>query len=469
VDRRGAIQRVSWLLGSSAPVIDMKKTRIAAVIIALATAHMSAWGQRTEAPPPGKETFVRLLNNANGVIEEPAAIDPVRNRIAFVTVHPEHANLLGSGTARELARRGYRAMGMNYYGAEQTYEEFLAPIAAAIKYLRSLPGVAKVVLIGGSTGGAELTFYQNIAENGPKACQGPKLVYPCRGKNLQNLPKADGLVMIDINVGAPVRTIAVDPAVDSRHPRERNPELDMFNPRNGYDPATGVGNYSAEFTHKFLAAQAARDDRLIDEALARLAKIEKGEGDYKDDEPFVVPGSSRGENGARLDLADRRLLSRTHAPHLLLKTDGSRVTQIVPSLMPPVRNIVDELDTITGYSGTTQTVTVRHFLSFYALRTTPDYSITEDNIKGIDWGSAVNSAPGSAEGITVPVLVTVGSCYAHIVLNEIFYDHLAAKDKEYVAVEGGNHELQPCKPEYGDTGKRAWDYIDGWLTKPGRF
>jgi hypothetical protein len=31
------------------------------------------------------------------------------------------------------------------------------------------------------------------------------------------------------------------------------------------------------------------------------------------------------------------------------------------------------------------------------------------------------------------------------------------------------HGCRPCKPEYGDTFTRAFDYVDAWLTKPGRF
>ena len=438
----------------------------AALAAVLAAMHATAWSQEGDAPPPRNQTFVRLTNNANAVIAEPAALQPAKSRIVFLTVHPERANLFNSWIARELAQRGYRTMMMNYYGPEQTYDEFLTPIAAAVKHLRSLPGAEKVVLIGGSTGGSELTFYENVAENGPKACQAPEVVYPCRGKNLDNLPKADAVVLLDINVGAPVRTIAIDPAVDSLRPRERNPALDMFDSRNGFDPKTRVAAYSPEFARNYLTAQGARNNKLIDDALGRLAKIEKGEGDYVDDEPFVVPGSSRMENGARLDLADRHFMARTHAPHPLLKADGSIVRQIVQSVLPPIQDNVDGLDTLER---TTQNVTVRHFLSFYALRTTPEYSVTENDIKGVVWRSTVNSAPGNVEGVRAPTLVMAGSCYGHMVLNEIVFDHSAARDKEYVVVEGANHSLQPCKPQYGDTSKRAFDYLDGWLKKAGRL
>ena len=443
------------------------RLHVLAAAVALALANVNGWGQEEGgAPAPGNQTFVKLTNNANAVIAEPAASDPVKNRIVFLTVHPEHANMFNSWIARELARRGYRTMTLNYYGPEQTYDEFLAPLAAAIKHLRSLPGAAKVVLLGGSTGGAEESFYQDVAENGAKVCQAPEVIYPCRGTNLDSLPRADAMIMLDINAGAPLRTIAVDPAVDSQHPRERDAALDMFDPRNGFDPKTQAATYSPQFAHRFLAAQGARDNKLIDQALARLARIDKGEGDYKDDEPFVVPGSSRMENGARLDLADRHFMARTHAPHPLLKTDGTLVTQIVPSVMPPLPGNADGVDTLER---TTQNLTVRHFLSFYALRTTSEYAVTENDVKGIVWHSTVNSAPGNVEGVRVPTLIMAGTCYGHMVMNEIVFDHSAARDKEYIAVEGGNHTLQPCKPEYGDTSKRAFDYLEGWLNKPGRL
>ena len=61
------------------------------------------------------------------------------------------------------------------------------------------------------------------------------------------------------------------------------------------------------------------------------------------------------------------------------------------------------------------------------------------------------------------------TCGAEMVLHEIAYDHSAAKDKEFVGVEGANHEFGPCRPEFPGTFKRAFDYMDGWLTRPGRF
>jgi hypothetical protein len=56
-----------------------------------------------------------------------------------------------------------------------------------------------------------------------------------------------------------------------------------------------------------------------------------------------------------------------------------------------------------------------------------------------------------------------------VVPGEIIFDHLGAKDKTYAAVEGATHLFNACRPEYGDTAKRTFDFVDAWLGRPGRF
>jgi hypothetical protein len=58
-------------------------------------------------------------------------------------------------------------------------------------------------------------------------------------------------------------------------------------------------------------------------------------------------------------------------------------------------------------------------------------------------------------------------------------DHAKSADKTLAYVEGATHGFTPCtacaiaqgKPAnyYGDTVKTLFDYIDKWLSKPGRF
>lgn len=437
-----------------------------ALVVAIAPISIHAqFSAAPEGGPSTKTTFVRLANNANAILVEPVTPDAAKSRIVVLVTHPEHVNNFNYFIGRELPKRGYRVMMLNTYGEEQTYDEFIAPIAAAIKTLRAIPGVEKVVLAGHSTGGPELTSYQDIAENGAKACQGAERIYKCRAKDLENLPKADGVMLLDSNAGSPERTIALNPVLGLHDLQRRNPDLDMFDAKNGFDPATKSATYSPAFLKKYFAGQASRANQLIDEALARLAKIEKGEGIYRDDEPFVVPGSDLHVNGARVDLADLRLLSKTHAQHLLLKADGSKSMQILSRVTPPLA----QPDEQSGLFRTVLNVTVRHYLSFQSLRLTSDYAVTDNTITGVQWRSTPNSVPGNVEGIRVPTLILGATCAPHLVFSEIAYDHSAAADKEFVGLEGANHGLMPCRPEYGDTFKRAFDYVDGWLSKTGRF
>jgi hypothetical protein len=40
--------------------------------------------------------------------------------------------------------------------------------------------------------------------------------------------------------------------------------------------------------------------------------------------------------------------------------------------------------------------------------------------------------------------------------DEIIFDHLGSKEKTQSLVEGSTHNFTPCRPEYGDTVKRAF-------------
>jgi hypothetical protein len=171
--------------------------------------------------------------------------------------------------------------------------------------------------------------------------------------------------------------------------------------------------------------------------------------------------------GARLYQPDLAFVAHTKKPHMLLKADGSAPEVIVPSVRPPTGT--QFAASLGSLNVMTENITVRRFLSNDAIRTKPGYTFTADDIVGVEWNSSMNSTPGSAEGITVAALVMVMSCHYLVVPGEIIFDHLASKDKTLVAVEGALHEFTACKPEYGDTVKRTFDFIDGWISKPGRF
>ena len=434
-----------------------RRHRVALLLCVVAAVRAGA----LQAEVAIKTTFVHLSNNANALLTEPAEPSP-NQRIVVINAHPGKISAFEYFTGRQLVARGYRQIGVNYYGLETTFEELLAPIAAAVRYARSLPGVEKVVLVGHSGGGPELSYYAEIAEKGPVACQQPNRLYKCDGKGLTDLPKVDALVLLEANIGAPHRTLSLDPAVDTRQPKLRKTDLDMYAPPNGFDAKTNTASYSAAFVARYAAAQHARSESIITDTQAKLRAVEAHTGPYNDDEPLVIAGMAENSLGARLNLADGRILAQTHGAHLHLKADGTTPVEIVRSTHKPAATPADVRDTIAE---TTQNTTVRHYLSFLAITTTPAFQMTRDDIKGVDWRSSANSTPGSVENVTVPTLVMAGSCTIHMVPLEITYDHSAARDKEFVVVEGGDHFFRPCRPEFGDSQKRAFDYVDAWLAK----
>jgi hypothetical protein len=258
---------------------------------------------------------------------------------------------------------------------------------------------------------------------------------------------------------------AIDPAV-ANDVSVRNTSLDMFSAANGFDAAAKRGHYSADFARRFYAAQSKRNNEVLAHAIERLRTVDQGKGRYANDEPLEVPGLGADANGARLYQTDPAFAAHTKAPHLLLKADGTRAEQIIQSVRAPASQAATQLRTL----GVTSTATtLRAYLAHAAIRTTPDFAITADDITGVDWRSASDSAPGNAYGIAAPTLVMAMGCHYLMVPAELIYDRLPAKDKTYAAVEGATHGFSPCKPEYGDTMKRTFDFVDEWLSKAGRF
>ncbi|MBI4442953.1 MAG: hypothetical protein HY649_06210 [Acidobacteria bacterium] len=432
------------------------KTMMAVVVWSIASFSI-ALAQTT----PLKTTWVSLGSSSDGVLFEPLTPGP-HAHLGIIYTYPSSSNIDHS-SGRELSRRGYRVLLLNHHGDPIGYEAMAPSISKAVQYMRGLPGIEKVVLLSTSAGGPLVAFYQNIAENGPRACQGPEKIFPCPGDGLTGLEKADGLVVLDSHLGEGFRVLTyVDPAVSNEmKPSQRDPQLDMFDVQNGYDRKSNGGKYGEVFTRKFFAAQAARNEKLIAAALSRWKAIQAGSGDYKDDEPFIVPESG----GARLLQADVRLVSRTRKPHPLLKTDGSIATKTVRSVRPPMARFAG----LGTYEQFAEHTSVRRFLATAALRTTSEYNMTEDSITGVDWASSNTSAPSNIKGVTVPFLIMAMSCHYFLVPDEIIFDNAASKDKRYVLVEGASHGYTPCKPEYGDTLKKVYDYIDSWLAERGRF
>jgi hypothetical protein len=423
---------------------------------------------------PIKSTFVHLGPGVPGVLYEPLT-PAAKSQIGIFVMHSS-VDYLEHSACTELSKRGYRVLCANNTTSKAgtsddgSIDRMLLDAKLGVAWLRKQTRIRKVVLLGHSGGGAMMSAYQYVAENGLKACQGPEKIIRC-SDNLANLPPADGLMLIDSNWGIGAMTLfSIDPAVVSEADGlALSQELDLFNLRNGFNPAGSA--FSDEFVRRFLSAEGKRNNQLIQTALNRLAEINAGKGRYRDDEPFIVPGANFKGGNNKLFSEDVRLMSHTRKAWPLLHPDGSIVTQVVRSVRVP-----ENPDSLTSSleKGALKT-TVRNFLSTYALRVTNDYGYDEDSVRGIDWSSSYSCPPGNVEGVTVPLLTMGMTGHWEYLAAETIFEHAKSADKALAFVDGATHFYTTCKEcekypgQFGDTQRTTYDYVDSWLSKKGRF
>ena len=222
--------------------------------------------------------------------------------------------------ATELVKRGFYVLCMNGRSdnneALDFWNDLPLDVATGVKYLKETVKASKVLLYGGSGGAPLMTFYQNVAQNGPSVCQGANKLIPC-GNELAGLPPADGIILRDAHPGTAVNTLrSIDPSLQ----RDDRPDLtiaslDPFSPKNGFN-LSGSSRYSDEFKERYFKAQAERMNRLVDGALAKLRSMEAGKYYYKDDDAYVIHKSEVG----RLAELDLSIHPGTVKPHKLLRT-----------------------------------------------------------------------------------------------------------------------------------------------------
>ncbi len=431
--------------------------------------------QRLTAQTPGfPPEFVRLGPGVPGELYRPAAAGP-KSQIAIFVEH-SGGDYLAHSACTEMSSRGYTVLCANNSTSKSLAADdgdlnrILLDAKLGVSWLRKQPNIRKIVLLGHSGGGTLMSAYQDIAENGVKACQGPEKLMKCPD-TLAGLPPADGLMLIDSNWGLAEMTLfSLDPAVvNDQSSHNLDPSLDLFNPANGFNPSGS--DYSAAFIHRFQKAVGKRNNRLLAEAQAQLRVIETGKGEFDDDEAFTIAGANfRGENN-RLFAQDTKLMAHTRAAWPLLKADGSAVTGIVPSVRVPQNTA----STVRSFEKGALKTTVRNYLTTYAIRVSPDFGYDADSVHGIDWTSTYSSPPGDVEGVTVPLLTMGMTGHWEYLAAETIYGHAKSKDKTLVFVEGATHVYTTCKPcektpgEFGNTQTTTYNYVDKWLTAPGRF
>jgi hypothetical protein len=195
------------------------------------------------------------LDTLNAVIYRPDRAER-RRRVAVITMH-DAADILHNPAAARIANSGYTVIAANARTVpdpedhDTDWFNVLLDVATAVRYARGMDNIDRVVLYGHSSGAPLMAAYQNLAENGVHAGQGPDKIVPCPDA-LGGFPPADAVILMDPIFGVGANVLAsVDPAVvDETDPSRVDATLDCFRPENGFAPSGAM--YSDEFRARFL-------------------------------------------------------------------------------------------------------------------------------------------------------------------------------------------------------------------------
>ncbi|MBP6996286.1 MAG: alpha/beta fold hydrolase [Phycicoccus sp.] len=219
----------------------------------------------------------------------------------IVFMHP-----IGGGAylpmSNALPRAGHHVIYCNsrYRGVDSALimEKVVQDLGACIKDARERLGYRNVILGGWSGGGALSLYYQQQAQSATvtqtPAGEGPDLT-------TLDLQPADGVMLLAAHVSRHgTLTEWIDPAViDESDPDKRDPELDIYDPRNPNQPP-----YTPEFLERYRAAQIARNRAITARVKEQLADL-RGRGEPLMERAFVTYGT----------MADPRWLDPTIDPN----------------------------------------------------------------------------------------------------------------------------------------------------------
>ena len=210
--------------------------------------------------------------------------------VAFLVGHPT-GNFKDHYLAPYLANKGFGVLGWTtrYKNAPAYFqvENALVDLGAGVQWLREVAGVKKVVLVGNSGGGSFYATYQAQATD-PNSIRVDEQFKSAatEGTNIggqisrvpatkvsveqavRQLSPADLYISLNSHQGrADVLTTWLDPSViDETDLFATDPDLDMFNPRNGPP-------YSPEFLTRYRRAQVDRNHRISAWARKELAEL----------------------------------------------------------------------------------------------------------------------------------------------------------------------------------------------------
>ena len=362
--------------------------------------------------------------------------------IAVLQVHP-WANSFDSFLGPLLSEKGFAVLllntrGVNKEGGQpnEIFETLLLDVATGMEELRRR-GYTEIILAGSSAGGPLISLYENAAENGNRVFAGERKVFSFPGffdKNGQalRLPSARALILMNPICGAATTFLnRLDPAVADESSGKRDSSLDMFDPANDFDAKSGLATYSEEFRRRFGKAQAARMNRLIDTARAKLANGTMG---YSDDDLIIIRSTR-----ARLLYADMGL-GHGHFPALILP--GGRIDVPRSDRTPGHYSLFGAVGDRNASVEGVVVHTLRSFLSMRAVRASfidPTATCLAD--WGVDIESTNTTTVGNLRQIGAPWVLFSGTADDKINIAELIYKETRSPDRSLIFIQGATHQM----------------------------
>ena len=233
--------------------------------------------------PAGTDTTIISLASFDGAGSRGVLYSRGGEQTVVVTSHPrgDMAKYYAAPAALEAGYAFYVHLPRSLNNdVDIEHERLLLDLASGLSHLKNDRGFEKIVLLGNSGGGSMLAFYQQQATTPPPG----RLTDTASGDPLDlndvEMPAADGVVLLAAHPGqGSFMLTSIDPSViDEDDPLMVDPELDMYNPANGFREPPEPSKYSTEFTDRYRAAQLARVARLDTRARALIAVQQR----YKD-------------------------------------------------------------------------------------------------------------------------------------------------------------------------------------------
>ncbi|WP_217576579.1 hypothetical protein [Streptomyces sp. GbtcB7] len=342
-----------------------------------------------------------------------------------------------------LLKAGYAVWGQTSRAlnndSDMVHEEVVRDTAAGIRMLKER-GFEKVVLIGSSGGTSLLSYYQWQASLPPEKrfTHGPH-GEPTRFAT-EDMPPADFYVALAPHAGEGVIMLnMLDPAVvEETNPLAIDPELDMFNPANGYQPFPQPSKYDPYWLAAYRKEQRARARRI--DVIARTLIADYHEARQAADLERLSSPTAR-----------RALMS----PYMTVYGTVANPAHTDPGIHPNHRlpgSIFSSGHPLRGGYGPValgRLLTARAWLSTWS---------------GL---SAKAEWTHAAEHIDVPTLVVLplGDSDAYPQEQEEIFSRIPAADKTFTTLDHAHHYLflLPGAPVDYNPREKAGEIVTRWL------